>query len=167
MSCERRISTIAFDCSSSNSKRCSRLRCASAGVLLARMIRTTSSILSHAMINPSRMCARSCAFFNSYFVRRIVTSWRCSTKYFTHSFNERIRGRPFTSAILLTENELCRAVILNSLFKMTLALASRFTSITMRIPCLPDSSLALEIPSNLPSFTKSAIYSISCALLTP
>ena len=97
----------------------------------------------------------------------MVTSWRCSTKYFTHSFKLNRRGRPFTSAMLLTENELCKAVILNNLFKITLALASRLMSITIRIPCRPDSSLTFEIPSSLPSFTRAAMYSMSCCLLTP
>ena len=40
----------------------------------------------------------------------------------------------YTSAMLFTENELCRAVILNSLLSTTLALASRRTSTTMRMP---------------------------------
>ena len=163
----KRISTMALLCSSSNSKRCSKLRCASVGVLLARIMCTTSSMLSQAMIRPSKMWARSCAFFKSYFVRRMVTSCRCSTKYFTQSFRLNSRGRPFTKAIQFTENELCSAVILNNLFRMTFALASRFTSITMRIPCRPDSSLALLIPSIFPSFTNSAMYSISACLFTP
>ena len=124
-------------------------------------------MLSHAMISPSRMCARSCAFFRSNCVRRIVTSWRCSTKYFTHSFKERSLGLPFTRAMQFTENELCRAVILNSLLSNTLALASRFTSTTMRIPCLPDSSLTLAMPSTFPSLASSAMDITSCSLLTP
>ena len=167
VSCDKRMSTMALLCSSSSSKRFSKLRCASDGVLLLRMICTTSSMLSQAMMSPSRMWARSCAFFKSNLVRRMVTSWRCSTKYFTHSLSVSKRGRPFTNAMLFTENELCSCVILNNLFSTTLALASRFTSTTMRIPCLPDSSLALEIPSKRPSFTKSAMFSMSCALFTP
>ena len=43
-------------------------------VLLFLIMCTTSSILFTAMIKPSRMWARSWAFFRSYLVRRIVTS---------------------------------------------------------------------------------------------
>ena len=167
VSCERRMSTMAFDCSSSSSKRFSRLVCASDGVLLARMMCTTSSMLSQAMINPSRMCALSCAFLRSNWVRRIVTSRLWSTKCPMHSRKLSSCGLPFTSAIQFTENELCRAVILKSLLRITLALASRFTSTTIRIPCRPVSSFTFDIPSRRPSFTSSAIYSMSCCLFTP
>ena len=128
---------------------------------------TTSSILSHATMRASRRCMRSCAFLRSNFVRRIVTSCLCSTKYFTQSFNVRRRGRPLTRAMLLTENELCRAVILKSLLRMTLALASFLQSTTIRIPSRPVSSLTFDMPVILPSLTRSAIDSMSCALFTP
>ena len=67
--------------------------------------------------------------------------------------------------MLLTLNDDCNAVILNNLFKITLALASRLTSTTMRIPVRSDSSLTLEIPSILFSMANSAIDLINSALL--
>ena len=163
----RRISTIAFACTSSNSKRFINASCADWGVLDARIICTTSSMLSLATIKASKMCCLSCAFFKSNFVRRITTSWRCTMKLLIQSFNVSSLGRPWTNAMQLTLKLDCNAVILNNLFRTTLAFASRFTSITMRIPSRSDSSLTLLIPSIRFSTTKWAISLISSALLTP
>ena len=162
----KRISTIARDCISVRLKRSIKPAIASFGVLAARIIRITSSILSEAMIKPSRICARSFALRRSNWVRRITTSCLCSTKYLIISLRFNVLGRPWTNATLFTPKEVCKAVILYSLFSTTLALASRFTSITIRIPSRSDSSFAFEIPSILLSLTRSAIYLISSALLT-
>ena len=51
-----------------------RFSLASSAFLEALIILITSSILSDAIINPSRICARSSAFFNSYFVLLTITS---------------------------------------------------------------------------------------------
>ncbi len=139
---------------------------ASFGLLDDLMIAITSSILSEAMIKPSRICALSSAFFSSKRVRRITTSWRCSIKALIISFRFNCLGRPLTKAILFTLKEDCRAVSLYNLFSTTPELASRFTSTTIRIPLRSDSSFTLEIPSIRLSLTRSAIYLISSALLT-
>ena len=68
--------------------------------------------------------------------------------------------------MLLTENEVCKDVYLNNLFKTTLGIASLLISYTILIPFLSDSSLISEIPTNLPSFTKAAVFCIISALFT-
>ena len=68
---------------------------ASAGVLLLWMIWTTSSMLSQAMMSPSKMWARSWAFQ----VILCTTDSNIVTvlnKYLTHSFRASKRGRPLT-----------------------------------------------------------------------
>ena len=153
----RRISTMAFDCRLSRLKRASKFACASAGVRLARMIRTTSSMWSTAIIKPSKICARSCAFFNSKRVRRVTTSMRCSMNAPTNCLRFSNIGRPFTSAMLFTANDDCRAVNLYSLLSTTCAFASRFTSITIRMSRF-DWSLMSAIPSIFLSLTNSAMF---------
>ena len=157
---------MARDCISDRLKRSINPAIASFGVLAARIIRITSSILSEAIIKPSKICARSLALRKSYCVRRMTTSWRCSTKYLIKSLKFNIFGRPCTNAILFTPKDVCKEVILNNLFSTTLALASRLISTTIRIPSRSDSSLALEIPSIFFSLAKSAIDLINSALLT-
>ena len=76
------------------------------------------------------------------------------------------RGRPSTKQMLLTENEVCKAVNLYNLFNTTFAIASRLISNTIRIPFRSDSSLKSEIPSIFLSLTKSAIFLIISALFT-
>ena len=161
------MSTMALACTSSRLKRFIKASIASCGVFEARIILTTSSILSLAMISPSKICALSCAFLRSYFVRLITTSWRCSTKHLIQSFSVNTFGRPCTKAMQLTAKLVCKAVILNNLLSTTLALASLFTSTTMRNPSRSLSSFTFEIPSILCSFTRSAILLMSSALLTP
>ena len=60
----------------------------------------------------------------------------------------------------------CIFVCLNNRFKTTFGFASFFNSITILIPSLSDSSLKSEIPTIFLSLTKSAMLSISLALLT-
>ena len=160
------ISTMARDCISDKEKRSIKRSIASAGLFDDLMMAMTSSILSEAIIRPSKIWARSSALRNSYLVRRITTSWRWSTNALIRSFRLSWRGRPFTSAILLTLKEDCKAVNLYNLFSTTLELASLLTSTTIRIPLRSDSSLTLEMPSIRFSFTRSAIYLINSALLT-
>ena len=81
VNCLNRISTIAFDCISDNLKRLIKFSLASSAFLEALIILITSSILSDAIINPSKICARSSAFFNSYFVLLTITSCLWSTKW--------------------------------------------------------------------------------------
>ena len=147
-------------------KRVESLSLAWSGLSDVLMISITSSILSEAMINPSKICALSSAFRNSNVVLR-TTTWclkRMNCSMICCKFNK--RGRPSTKHMLLTENEVCRAVNLYNLFNTTLAIASRLISKTIRIPFLSDSSLKSEIPSIFLSFTKSAIFLIISALFT-
>ena len=63
---------------SDNSSCAVNARRASLGSADPRIMRMTSSIWSCAIINPSRICARSSATRSSYSVRRFTTSWRWS-----------------------------------------------------------------------------------------
>ena len=139
---------------------------ASSGLFELLIKAITSSMLSEAMIKPSRICARSSAFLSSYFVLLTTTSCLKSTKYPIICLRFNSCGLPLTKLILFTENELCRAEYLYSLFKTTFGIASRFNSTTMRIPFLSDSSLRSDIPSIFLSLTSSAIFLIISALLT-
>ncbi|MPN50111.1 hypothetical protein SDC9_197737 [bioreactor metagenome] len=112
------------------------------------------------------MCALSSALRSSYFVRRTTTSWRCSTNSSIIRFRLSNSGRPFTNAMLFTLKDDCIAVNLYSLLRTTLALASRLTSTTIRIPWRSDSSFTFDIPSIFFSPTKSAMCLINSALFT-
>ena len=169
----KRMSTIALACTSSSPKRDFKASIASCGFFEARIKRTTSSMLSEAIIKPSSMWARSWALRKSYCVRRITTSWRCSIKYLMQSFSVSSCGRPalwawsWTNAMQFTANAVCKAVILNSLLSTTLALKSRFTSITMRIPSLSLSSFTFDMPSIRLSAANCPINFTSSSLLSP
>ena len=128
VSWRKRISTMALAWISLNSKRLMSFWRASSGLEEPRMIDITSSILSEAIISPSKMWARSSAFRSSYFVRRTTTSWRCSTKWWIISFRFNISGRPLTKAMLFTLKEDWSAVYLNSLFNTMFGIASRFNT---------------------------------------
>ena len=67
---------------------------------------------------------------------------------------------------MITPKVSCIFVCLNNKFKITFGLASLLSSITILIPSLSDSSLKSDIPVIFLSLTKSAIFSISLALLT-
>ena len=71
----RRMSTIACACASDNPNRSIREFFASAVVRLPRIMEITSSMLSNAMINPCKICARSSALFRSNLVRLVITSF--------------------------------------------------------------------------------------------
>ena len=68
------ISTIACDCTSVSPKRSINSDFAIWTVWEPLMILITSSMLSNAISNPFKICARSSALFNSYCVRRVTTS---------------------------------------------------------------------------------------------
>ena len=78
VSARRRMSTIACDCTSDKPKRSINSAFAACTLSEPLMMRITSSILSSAMSNPSKMWARSSALLSSYFVRRVTTSSWCS-----------------------------------------------------------------------------------------
>ena len=78
VSARRRISTIACAWTSVSSKRSINSCFAIWTFLAARIIRITSSILSSALRRPSRIWARSCALFRSYFVLLVTTSSWCA-----------------------------------------------------------------------------------------
>ena len=77
MACTWRSDNRRFSTASSSSI-CVNARRASLVSFEPRIMRITSSILSCASINPSRICARSSATRSSYSVRRFTTSWRWS-----------------------------------------------------------------------------------------
>ena len=81
VNCLNRISTIALDWISDKLKRVIKFSLASSAFFDALMILITSSMLSDAIISPSKICALSSAFLNSYFVLLTTTSCLCSTKW--------------------------------------------------------------------------------------
>ena len=139
---------------------------ASSGVDEARMSLMTASRLSMAMSKPSRTWARFSACFSSYSVRRTTTSCLWSTKWRIMSLRFNNSGRPLTSAMLFTENELWSCVYLYSLLRTTLGTASRFKTYTIRIPLRSLSSRISEMPSSFLSLTNSAVFLIISALFT-
>ena len=166
VNCLNLISTIALDWRSDNLNLLINFSLASSGLFEPLIKAITSSILSEAIIKPSNICALSSAFLSSNLDLLITTSCRWSTKWTIKSFKFKTTGLPFTKAMLLTENEVCKDVYLNNLFKTTLGIASLLISYTILIPFLSDSSLISEIPTNLPSFTKAAVFCIISALFT-
>ena len=68
--------------------------------------------------------------------------------------------------MLMMPNDDCIGVSLYSLLRTTCGIASRLSSMTMRMPSRFDSSRISEMPSSFFSWTSSAIFSISRALLT-
>ena len=130
------------------------------------MVLITSSILSKAIIKPSKIWALLSAASNSNCVLLTITSFRCFKNSSIISFNVRTFGRPFTKANILIPKVVCNCVCLYKLFKTTIGVASRFNSITIRIPSRSDSSLISEISSSTLALTKSAIFSINEALPT-
>ena len=149
-----------------NLNRSFNLALASSGLFDALIKAITSSILSEAIINPSKICALSSAFRNSNFVLLTITSCLNSMKWRIISRKLTMTGLPLTKQMLLTENELCRAVYLYNLFKTTFGIESRFNSYTILIPLLSDSSRISEIPSIFLSLTKSAVFLIISDLFT-
>ena len=62
---------------------------------------------------------------------------------------------------MLTPNVDCRAVCLYSLFSTTIGMASRFSSMVIRVPVRSEWLLMSEISEITLSFTRSAIFLIT------
>ncbi len=127
---------------------------------------TTLFIFSTAFFNPSRMWARSSAFSSSNFVRRVTISFRYSRYWISTSLRFSMRGTLFTRASIITPKVVSICVWLNNWLRTICEFASRFSSMTTRIPLRSDSSRRLLIPSIFLSLTRFAIVSRSCALFT-
>ena len=158
---------MASACKSSKPKRSISAALASGRPpLQARMVAMISSTMSMAFFKPSKMWARSWAFFRSNWVRRVMTSiwnWMYSSRI-CRRFNS--LGSPFTMASIITPKVVCIWVKLNRWFKTIWGEASRFTSMTMCMPLRSEWSSMLEMPSMRFSFTRSAMLSIRRALFT-
>ena len=124
VSCLNLISTIAFDWISDNLNSVIKFFLASSALEDFLIISITLSILSDAIIRPSRIWALSSAFFRSNLVRLTTTSCLWSTKYLIISFRLRSFGLPLTRAMLLTLKEDCKAVYLYKVFKTIFGIAS-------------------------------------------
>ena len=136
------------------------------GSLAWRMMRITSSICATAMARPTSTWARSRALASRNLVRRVTTSSRKATKAASMSLSFIVSGRPPFSATTLAPNEVCSAEKRQSWLSTTSAMASRFSSITTRMPSRSLSSRMSAMPSMRLSCTISAIFSIIVALLT-
>ena len=82
---------------------------ASPTVAEARISSTTRSMLSRAILRPSRMWARASAFFSSKMVRRVTTSRRWLMKRLRTCFRESSSGLPATIQTMLTPKEVSMA----------------------------------------------------------
>ena len=143
----RRMSRMACAWISLNCQRAISPSFASWPVRLARMSVISSSSTSSAWTRPSRTCARSSALRRSKRVRRTTISLRCSMKC------RRIVGSGMTSGLLLTmarkmmPNVVCICVLRYRWLSTISAMASRLSSMTMRMPSRSDSSRRSEMPS--------------------
>ena len=112
------------------------------------------------------MCARASALRSSNSVRRRTTSRRNSMNCSMNSSRFSTRGRPPTIASMMMPKLVWSGVCLYRLLSTTSGISPRFSSMTMRMPSRSDSSRRSEMPSIVLSRTRSAIFSISRALLT-
>ena len=142
---------------------CSR---ASAGLGALRIRRIMSSMLATATARPTNTCARSRDLDSRCLVRRLTTSSRKAVKAVIMSRRVSCSGRPPLIASMLAPKLVCRSEWRQSWFSTTSAMASRLSSMTMRMPSRLVSSQMSEMPSILFSRTCSAIFSISTRLLT-
>ena len=159
--------TIASACGSSKPN-CSMIAAFASAMppLQARMVAMSSSTMSVAFFRPSRMWARSLAFFKSYCVRRRTTSSWNSTYFCIICFRVMTFGTLWSMASMMTPTVSCSWVYWYSWFRMTCALASLRMSTTMRIPLRLVSSFRPVMPSIRLSLTSSAMFSMRRALLT-
>ncbi len=155
----RRMSRIAWAWTSESSKALIREDLASAGLLEARMICTTRSMLSTAMRRPSRIWARFSHLSKSKRVRRMITSRRWSRKWRRTCFRDNSMGRAPTTAIMLMPKEVSSAVYLYRELMTISGMEPRLSSSTMRMPRRSDSSRRSVTFSILRSFTRPAIFS--------
>ena len=160
------ISKIAFACSVSKPKRLIKpfLAVSVFGDFLINSI--TSSNESRAIIKPSKIWALMRAFFKKNIVLLVITSTLCSTNSDKTSYKFNKRGCWPTRATILKPKLVDKAVCLYKLLRTTSGFASLFSSITILIPSLSDSSRKSEIPLILSSLTSSAIFLINSALFT-
>ena len=123
-----------------------------------------ASRLASAMRKPSRMWALALAFLSSKRERRVMTSRLNLMNSSRAVRREMTFGVPSTMASILAENELCIAVNLYRLLRITRPWAPERSSMTMRMPRLSDSSRISEMPSSRFDLTRPAIFSIRAAL---
>ena len=155
-----------MDWSTSSPKRAIKPFLASSVVLELLINSITSSIEPKAMSKPAKICARTLAFLRKKIVLLVTISTLCSTNSSRTCFKFRSRGCLPHRTTVLTPKVVESCVNLNKLFLTTSGLASRLSSITIRIPSRSDSSRMSEMPLILCSLTRSAIFSINIALLT-
>mmetsp|Transcript_8314 Transcript_8314/g.12401 ORF Transcript_8314/g.12401 Transcript_8314/m.12401 type:complete len:232 (+) Transcript_8314:1520-2215(+) len=127
----------------------------------------TSSIRCKAFSMPSTTCSLFVNLVSWNKVRRRIVSNLNLIKIVRISLsNTRFGCVPLsTRANMFPEKLVWSEVFLNKLFCTTAGMASRFNSTTTRIPSLSLSSLKSAMPSSFLSFTKSATFSSSMALL--
>ena len=131
-----------------------------------RRISMTASIWLRANNKPSTMCWRWLVCSSSWVY--------CLLKVCSRNLRNSSRiprkgnwtGLLSTNDSIIAPKFVCRAVWRYSWCKTFFAVASFFSSITTRIPLRSLSSLRSEIPSILPWFTNSAVFSIHPALFT-
>ena len=112
VNCLNLISTIALAWTSESENSFIRFSLALSALDDDLIISITLSILSEAIINPSKIWALSSAFLRSYLVLLTTTSCLWSTKYLIISLRFKSIGLPLTRAILFTLNEDCNWVYL-------------------------------------------------------
>ena len=131
---------------------------------LALIKAMTASMLSRAILSPSKICALVLAFCNSKMLRRMMTVFLCVKKIFKSSIKEKIFGSLLLMASIMTPKVLSIVVDLKRLLRTISLIASLFSSMTTRMPSLSLSSLTSLMPSICFSLTNSAICSIKRAL---
>ena len=139
---------------------------ASSGVLEFLIIFIILSKLSILTDKPINICARSSAFFKSYFVRLTITSSLNFKKLSKKSLSVHVFGFLSTIASVLNPNELSIEVYLYNCLLTVSGSTPRLRSITTLIPSRFDSSLMSLIPSIFLSLTSSAILSFNTDLFT-
>src|SRR5882762_9974671 len=129
----RRMLRISADCFSESLKRLRSAASADGVSFDFLMMRITSSMLSTAILRPSRMCSRSCARFSSNSVRRTITTWRCSTKWNRISLRSNSFDTPSTSASMIAPKVVCIWVCAYSWFSTTIGMTSTFGAIMLAL----------------------------------
>ena len=122
------------------------------------------SMSSKTFDKPKRRCCLFLDLSKSYFVLLRTTSTWCFKYNRKISLRFNNFGWPLSKAIILKLKDCWSCVCLYKLLRVTNAFASFFSSITMRIPFLFDSSLRSVIPSITLSLTSVAIFSIKFAI---
>jgi len=155
------ISRIAWACSTDNLNCFRRLSRAVSTVRDLRITSMTASRFVNAVLNPSRICARCFARFNSNWLRSLIISNRWSRKTRSDCLRLSMRGSPSTRANMIILKVFCIGVRLYNSPRTISGSAVLINSITIRIPWRSDSSLKSANPSIFPSLAKSAIRPMS------